>query len=232
MARIPAILHYDDRADQAADLAEIVARELSEAVAERGHATLAVPGGSTPGAFLRALARRAEVPWHRVRVMLTDERFVPESSARSNTRLLREMLLQGPAAAATLVPLTAEAATPEDVLEALSRGVSAALPLDSCVLGMGEDMHTASLFPGADRLEAALEPVAPVLVAMRAPGAPEPRLTLSAPVLRAARSLHLLITGAAKTRALQAALAEGPMAEAPVRAVLTAPTPITVHYAD
>lgn len=228
---IPVILHYGSRDEQAADLAEIVARELREAITERGRATLAVPGGSTPGRFLRALSAET-LDWAKVRVMLTDERFVPESSERSNTRLLRATLLQGPAAAATMVPFYAPADAPEAVLDDLIGDVTAALPLDVCVLGMGEDMHTASLFPGADQLDAALAQGAPALMPMRAPGAPEPRLTLTAPVLRAARSLHLLITGPAKQTALEAALEATSPAEAPVRAVLTAPEPITVHYAD
>ncbi len=228
---IPVILHYGARDELAEDLAEIVARELSEALAATGKATLAVPGGTTPGAFLRALAARP-LDWSRVTVMLTDERFVPETSDRSNTRLIRETLLQGAAAAATLVPFYAPAERPEQVLDTLSGAVTAVLPLDVCVLGMGEDMHTASLFPGADLLDQALSPTAPPLLPMRAPGAPEPRITLTAPVLRAARSLHLLITGAGKQLALEKALAEGPVVEAPVRCVLTAPEPITVHYAD
>ncbi|MEM8789362.1 MAG: 6-phosphogluconolactonase [Pseudomonadota bacterium] len=228
---IPAILHYPDRDSQARDLAEIVARELVEAVVAKGGATLAVPGGTTPAPFLKLLAQ-TQMDWAKIRVMLTDERFVPESSDRSNTRLIKQTLLQGPAAAARFVPFYAPGEAPEPVIEALRADVGAALPLDVCVLGMGEDMHTASLFPGADNLEAALKPVAPVLMAMRAPGAPEPRMTLSGPVLRAAGALHLLITGEGKKMALERAMADGPVVEAPVRAVLTGPTPVTVHYAD
>lgn len=228
---IPTILHYSTRAEQAADLAEIVAADLAAAIARKGRATLAVPGGTTPGPFLTELAK-AGIDWASVSVMLTDERFVPESSDRSNTRLLRQVLMQGPAAAATLVPFYAPADQPEDVVPALTEAISAVLPLDVCVLGMGEDMHTASIFPGADRLEEALSAVAPVLIPMRAPGAPEPRLTLSAPVLRAAPSLHLLITGPAKRTAFEAALKADTALEAPVRAVLTGPNPITTHYAD
>ena len=228
---IPAILHYSSRDEQASDLAEIVARELSEAIETNGKATLAVPGGSTPGAFLRALARE-RLDWARLRVMLTDERFVPESSPRSNTRLLRENLLQGPAEKAEFIPFYAEADAPEEVIETLSAAVEAALPLDVCVLGMGEDMHTASIFPGADRLDDALAPNAPVLMPMRAPGAPEPRITLTAPVLRGAHSLHLLLAGQGKQAPLEQAMQSGPAAEAPVRTILTAPTPVTVHYAD
>lgn len=228
---IPAILHYSARDELAADLAEIVAGDLRSALDARGTASLAVPGGSTPGPFLRALSAE-DLNWEKVHVMLTDERFVPESSDRSNTRLIRETLLQGRAAAASFVPFYQEADRPEDVLATLTQGLAAALPLDCCVLGMGEDMHTASLFPGADRLTEALAPDAPPLLPMRAPGAPEPRLTLTAPVLRASRALHLLITGAAKQLTLEKALNDQPTSEAPVRTVLTAPTPITVHYAD
>lgn len=228
---IPAILHYSDREALALDLAEIVARELGDAIAARGRATLAVPGGTTPGPFLAGLSLQ-RIDWDRVTVMLTDERFVPETSERSNTRLLRETLLRNAAATACLVPFYSEADAPEDVLDRLLGDVVAALPLDVCVLGMGADMHTASLFPGADRLEEALSPGADALVPMRAPGAPEPRMTLTAPVLRGAGSLHLLITGADKKRALETALSDGPVSEAPVRAILSGPTPVTVHYAD
>ncbi|WP_112321308.1 6-phosphogluconolactonase [Oceanibium sediminis] len=224
-------MHYQSREELNADLAEIVARELAEGVAARGRATLAVPGGTTPGPFLQALSAW-DIPWDKITVMLTDERFVPESSDRSNTRLIRGTLLQNRAAAARFVPFYAKGDAPEDVIDDLIADVSAALPLDVCVLGMGEDMHTASIFPGADRLDEALSDDAPVLLPMRAPGAPEPRMTLSAPVLRAARALHLLIMGEGKSHALEAALKEGPASEAPVRAVLSAPEPITVHYAD
>jgi len=228
---IPVILHYTTRDELNADLAEIVARELTEAVEARGQATLAVPGGTTPGPFLQLLSLE-DAPWDKIRVMLTDERFVPESSDRSNTRLIRQTLLQNRAAAASFVPFYAPGNAPEDVLDTLTDAVSAALPLDVCILGMGEDMHTASIFPGADKLAEALSADAPVLLPMRAPGAPEPRMTLTAPALRAAASLHLLIMGAGKQAALEQAMAEGPVEEAPVRAVLTAPVPATVHYAD
>lgn len=228
---IPAILHYATREELAGDLAEIVARELSEAIAARGRASLAVPGGTTPGPFLTRLGAE-DVDWQRVAVMLTDERFVPESSERSNTRLLKGTIFAGPARAARFLPFYMPAERPEDVLERIGGPVAEVLPLDVCVLGMGEDMHTASLFPGADLLDKALADDAPVLLPMRAPGAPEPRLTLTAPVLRGARSLHLLITGEAKKVALEGALADGPEAAAPVRAVLRGRTPVTVHYAD
>jgi len=227
---MPDLMQYPDREILATDLAELVADQLAEAIEARGKASLAVPGGTTPGPFLQALAQQ-NIAWSKVSVMLTDERFVDEESLRSNTRLLKETLLQGNAAAATLVPMVATGEAPEEVLDALMAGVNPTLPLDVVVLGMGEDMHTASLFPEADKLVQALANDAPTLLPMRADGAGEPRLTLTAPVLRAARYVHLLITGPAKLEALQKALLEGPEAEAPVRVVL-ARGDTEIHYAE
>ncbi len=227
---MPDFMQYPDREILAVDLAEVVADQLIEAIEARGKASLAVPGGSTPKAFLQALSGQ-NVEWGKVSVMLTDERFVDENSERSNTRLLKETLLQGKAAAARLVPLVAAGGAPEDVLDGLMVGLNPTLPLDVVVLGMGEDMHTASLFPEADRLAEALVENAPPLMAMRAEGAGEPRITLTAPVFREARAVYILITGEAKLAALKEALFEGPETEAPIRVVL-ARDDTEIHYAE
>jgi 6-phosphogluconolactonase len=222
---------YPDRDTLMRNLAELVADQLRGAHGSKGHATLAVPGGTTPGPFLEALSE-ADLPWEDVRVLLTDERHVPEMSARSNTRLVRQTLMRNAAAAAHLVHYHAAGSEIAPVLEVARERVAAALPIDVLVIGMGADMHTASLFPGAPELAAALAGDAPVLMVMHPPGAPEARLTLTAPVLRAASVVHVLITGPDKAAALERALAEGPASEAPIRSVLTAPAPVTVHYAD
>jgi 6-phosphogluconolactonase len=216
---------YPDRDTLMRDLAELVADQLRAAHAGKGHATLAVPGGTTPGPFLKELSE-ADLVWKDIRVMPTDERMVSELSPRSNARLIRETLLTGPAAEAHFVDLY------EPLIGARPARVAAALPIDVLVLGMGADMHTASLFPGAPELAAALAEDAPELVEITPPGQPEARLTLTARVLRAAGVVHILITGADKVAALEQALQDGPVAEAPVRAVLTAPGPVTVHYAE
>ena len=223
------MIEYTDRETQAAELARMVAGDLDAALKAKGKATLAVPGGTTPGPFLTALSN-ADIDWANVTVMLTDERFVPETSDRSNTRLIRETLLQNKASAASFVPFYKEALLPEHVMDQLIGDVERALPLDVCVLGMGEDMHTASLFPGADRLNEALDAAAEALYPMRAPGAPETRMTLSAPVLRDAPEIHLLINGEGKRVALNRAQQEGYWSDAPVRAVLTAPGRVMVHF--
>lgn len=220
------LIEYPDRELMMLALADKVASQLRRALEVEERVTLCVPGGTTPGPVFDILSG-LDLDWARVWVMLNDERWVDETSPRSNTALLRNRLLRGAAALAHLVPLYAPAETPEERLEELSQGVRAALPLTVLMLGMGTDMHTASLFPGADHLTEALAPDAPPLMALRADAAGEPRITLTAPVLRAAMHCHLLITGAEKRAALERA-ASLPETEAPVRIVLSN---ATIHWA-
>ena len=218
---------YPDREMMMLALADQIASELREAVEAKGRATLSVPGGTTPGPIFDILSG-VDLDWSKVAVMLNDERWVGEDSPRSNTRLLRERLLRDRAGDAALVPLYADAARPEDRMDALAEGIAAHLPIDVLLLGMGVDMHTASLFPGADRLAEALSDDAPILLPMRAEAAGEPRITLSAPVLRDAMHIHILITGAEKRAAIERAETL-PVEEAPVGAVLAN---ATVHWAE
>ncbi|MEM9048170.1 MAG: 6-phosphogluconolactonase [Pseudomonadota bacterium] len=226
---LDAITRYDDREDLRDGVARLAAQTLQNAIETRGAATLAVPGGSTPGPFLEALS---EMPldWSRVTVMPTDERMVALDSPRLNERLIRDSLLQGAAAAARFLGFAGPVmqANPAHILPRLCTEVEAALPLDLCVLGMGEDLHTASLFPGADRLALALAEDAPPVMMLHAPGVPEPRISLTRPALCTARRCVLLLAGAGKMAALTRAAAEGPVEMAPVRAILHR---AEIHYA-
>ncbi|WP_298558138.1 6-phosphogluconolactonase [uncultured Aliiroseovarius sp.] len=222
------LIEYADRDMMMLDLADMLASELSQMLDHEERASLAVPGGTTPGPVFDALSA-VNLDWARVDVLLTDERWVPESSPRSNTALLRSRLLVGHAAKANLVPLYADHPRPEDALPMLSRGIESITPISVVLLGMGEDMHTASLFPGADHLDEALSRYAPPLLPMRAPGADEPRVTLTAPILNGAMSKHLLILGAAKRDALNKAMSEKHVRLAPVKAVMS---DMTVHWAE
>ena len=112
------VLTYPDREALMLGLADALARDLSEVLHAEGRASFSVPGGTTPGPVFDILSGVA-LDWAHVAVMLNDERWVAEDSPRSNTRLLRERLLRDKAAAATLVPLYAEAPAPEDRLAEL-----------------------------------------------------------------------------------------------------------------
>lgn len=217
---------YPTRDALMAGVAGVIADQLRVALGAR-RATLSVPGGTTPGPVFDLLAA-TDLDWSRVSVVLNDERWVGEDSPRSNTRLLRERLLVAHAAKARLLPLYAPLFEPEEAMDLLGQGIARHLPITVLLLGMGEDMHTASLFPGADRLAEALAPDAPVLMALRAAGAGEPRITLTAPVLRAAQNIHVLITGAAKRAALERAM-QLTEAEAPIKVVLEK---AVVHWAE
>ncbi len=219
-------VEYPDAEMMMMDLANVLAGQLRLSLAAHDHVSLAVPGGTTPGPIFDSLCA-AELEWSRVHVMLTDERWVPETSERSNTRLLRQRLLTNRAAEAVYVPLYSGHETPEEGLPHLEAALAPELPISVMLLGMGADMHTASIFPGADRLDDALTGEAP-LVPMRAPGAPEPRITLSANVLQGAIDRHIVIVGQEKREALERANGLSP-AEAPVAAILKG---TTVHWAE
>ena len=220
-------LTYPDRDALMLGLAGVISSQLTEALTFDGRASLCVPGGTTPGPVFDILCG-LPLDWARVSVFLNDERWVGEDSPRSNTRLLRERLLTDKAAAATLVPLYAPAEQPEEALAVLAEAIAPHLPITVLLLGMGADMHTASLFPGADLLAEALASDAPILLPMRAEAAGEPRVTLTAPVLAGAMNIHILITGAEKRAAIERA-AGLPALEAPVRVVLDH---ATIHWAE
>jgi 6-phosphogluconolactonase len=217
---------YPDREMMMLSLADKIAGQLGEFLRRDGKATLSVPGGTTPGPIFDTLSG-VDLDWANVAVVLNDERWVSEDSERSNTRLVRQRLIRGRAAQARLIPLYAPAETPEEMLPALEDGLRPHLPISVLLLGMGADMHTASLFPGADRLEEALTSAA-LILPMRAEAAGEPRVTLTAPVLKAAFNIHILITGPEKRAALERAQTLTPL-EAPVRAILDN---ATVHWAE
>ncbi len=220
-------LEYPDRDMLAIDLANVLADEIETCLLNHDQASLVVPGGTTPGPMFDVLCA-ADLDWSRVHVMPSDERWVSPDDPRSNSRLIRERLLVNRAAKAKLVPLYAEAKQPEEVLETISATLQPELPISVLLLGMGADMHTASLFPGVDGLDAALDPHAGTLGIMRPRSVPEARVTLTARVLDGAMSKHLVIFGADKRAALDMAT-KLPPEQAPVNAVLAG---MTVHWAE
>ncbi|WP_264213529.1 6-phosphogluconolactonase [Leisingera thetidis] len=217
---------YPDQEMLAIEVANEIAGDLKTHLLHHDTASLAVAGGTTPGLIFDDLCA-ADIDWDRVHVMATDERWVPADNARSNAAMIRARLLQNRAASAQFLPFHVLNQQPEDVLAELEDQVEPNLPLSVLLLGMGEDMHTASLFPGADGIEAALAPDAPAFTVMRPDSQPEARISLTARVLDAAIAKHLVIFGNAKRQALERAMALPPE-NAPIQAVLSE---VSVHWA-
>ena len=225
-------VEYKDSDRMAESLAAIVAGQLDTAIRETRHATLVVPGGSTPGAFLTALSG-ALIPWDKIIVLPSDERVVPLESPRSNAGMIGKALDTGPARAARRLLLSDGSPLTAEGLAATNNALRAAMPIAVCVLGMGADMHTASLFPGAEGLAPALDPnSADLILPIQPPNAPDSRVTLTAAALLSARHLHVLITGRDKLDAFHAAETPGPAERAPIRAILNAPQGATIHYCE
>ena len=207
----------------AEELAASIAADLAAAVAARGRALLAVSGGSTPKRLFERLATH-EIDWSAVTIVPVDERWVPEDHERSNAKLVADHLLRGPAARAGFVSLHVPTETPETGMSKVAARIRALpLPFDVLTLGMGTDGHTASFFPGGDNLARATQnDTVELVVPMRAPGAAEPRVTLTLPVILGARRIVLHIEGDGKRDVLRAAEAGTDVSEMPVRAVLGA----------
>ncbi|MGH8515877.1 MAG: 6-phosphogluconolactonase [Panacagrimonas sp.] len=215
--------HFPDGASLVQALADDVAAQLKAAIDARGQALIAVSGGHSPKPLFTRLAQQA-LPWDRVTVAQVDERWLPVTHAHSNARLIAEHLLQGPAAAAHFVPMkndadTAQAGQPD--CEARLRSLS--LPFDLVLLGMGDDGHTASLFPHAPELADALRAQGPLCIATEAPAPPQApyvRMSLTLAGLSAARRRVLLLQGRGKLEVLRTAQQAGPVEELPIRALL------------
>jgi len=219
-------IEYPDREMLALSLARKISGQLAQHLRTNETASLCVPGGSTPGPVFDTLSG-SDLDWPRVSVFLNDERWVGRDHARSNSRLLHRHLLTDKAADARYIDLYTGDAEPEAAAKALSDQIAPLLPITVLLLGMGADMHTASLFPGAPETALALAPDAPLVMAVRSVR-DEPRITLTAPALQKAISTHLMITGAEKREALTRAQSLDPK-DAPIRAFLG---DICVHWAE
>ncbi|MCY1288801.1 6-phosphogluconolactonase [compost metagenome] len=203
-----------------------VAAALDEAVAARGAATLVVSGGRSPVAFFEHLVGQP-LDWPRVTVSLADERWVPGCHPDSNEGLVRRHLLRGAAAQARLVGLYRAASSVEATARLAEQALNELPRIDVLVLGMGEDGHTASLFPGSPNLGLALRDDCPRrCLPQWAPSVPHQRLSLSLPPLRAARRTLLALQGQAKLATLRRALAGTRVEQMPIRAFLQHPLEI------
>lgn len=200
---------YGDRAALAAAVAAHIVKDLAAAVAARGTATLVVPGGTTPVAVFEHLSA-TPFAWDKVTVIPCDERWVDTEHADSNEGLIRRHLLRGEASRATVLGLYRPTATPAeaagDVAAALAR---LPRPFSSVFLGMGEDGHFASLFPGRPETPAALDLNAKAdIMVLPEPAKGHPRIGLTLSALVQCSHVLLAVTGAEKRIVLDRAMAD------------------------
>ncbi|MCX5876082.1 MAG: 6-phosphogluconolactonase [Deltaproteobacteria bacterium] len=228
-----AFKEFKDSSTLVAVLAAQVAELLRVGIKARGRASLVVSGGSTPVPFFAALSELV-LDWGKVTITLADERWVDPTTADSNERLVRQHLLQNRAALASFVGLKTGALTAvQGEKECADRLAQLPRPFDVLILGMGNDGHTASLFPQATRLGEALAlDSGKLCLAITPPVAPHERMTLTLPALLQSSQIILHLVGADKRAVYERALASGPVAEMPIRAVLGQTTaPVTVFWA-
>lgn len=200
MAAGPVAWHrFASLADASEALAEAVAVRLKELLAGKEHASLVVPGGTTPARFLAALGRQ-DLPWEKVTLLPTDERFVAADDAASNERMLREQFAPLTQGRVRFLSFHGHGSDIEAAAALLCAELAELPPLDLVVSGMGPDGHIASLFPGGEAIFNAV-PDSGIVVA-RPPGLP-PRLSLSPKRLIEAGWVSLLVSGAAKEAVLK-----------------------------
>lgn len=212
---------YDNREKLDEALAEEISQLLQAAINLKGKASIAVSGGSTPKGFFDLLSKK-DIEWKQVIITLADERWVDINSEASNTRLVHEYLLQNKAAAANFFHLKQGEKLCEEILVDLNLAAeNILLPLDVLILGMGEDGHTASLFPCSEQIEQGLSLINEnSLMKVEPKTAPHQRITFSFASLKQSKNVFLHICGENKKQVLDNALSNSDIFEMPIRAFL------------
>lgn len=224
---------FNQRSELDIALANTVADILEKAVALKGNASIAVSGGSTPKGFFNALSQM-DLPWSDITVTLADERWVDIDSDASNTRLVHENLLQNKAINAKFFHLKqGEELTPETLADLNLAAKTSLLPLDVLILGMGEDGHTASLFPCSEQIDQCLAETTEPLLKVVPQTAPHDRISFSFNYLKESKNTFLHISGENKKAVLNDALAQTDIKQMPIRAFLLDPEINTnVYWAE
>ncbi len=202
-------------------LSRRIAGQLQEAVDEKGKASLIVSGGSTPKPLFEKL-RRTEIAWEKVTIGLCDERWVDPSHEESNEKFVKTHLLQERASSATFVGMYNDTMAAQEAEHACSETIRKTLyPFDVLILGMGNDAHTASLFPENPKLEKAFDPDNRELcIAIEPESAPHVRMSLTLAAILSARHLYLHFEGREKQAVYRKAVEGEDRYKMPIRSVL------------
>ena len=194
------IISFESKALLEVELASKIADILQIAIAEKGTATILLSGGSTPKNLYQKLGE-IDLDWSKVHVGLVDERFVPQDSPFSNETLIRENLMQNKATAAKMHPMVIHTTDYVENLKLATEENHVFENPDVIVLGMGDDGHTASLFPNDPCSEDATHSNT-LLANTNAPNEPTQRITFCGPILKKGKHNFLMITGARKLEVL------------------------------
>lgn len=215
----------------AASLANTIAENLREVLSQKGTASLIVSGGSTPKKFFHALSQ-IDIEWENVKIGLCDERWVAPEHADSNEKLVRENLMVGHASKATFIGMFIEGVEANDAQSTCAKKIKESLfPFDVIVLGMGDDAHTASLFPHNPKLQEAYESHE-LCISIQPATAPHIRMSLTRNAILSAHHLYLHFQGEKKGELYQQALEGNDTFEMPIRSILhQLDTPIEVYTA-
>ena len=215
--------NFDTRQQLDLALADKVSGILQQAISQKGKASIAVSGGSTPKGFFKVLSNK-NIDWDKVTITLADERWVDINSDDSNTRLVHENLLQNKAAAAKFFHLKQGQDLCDQTLADLNIAAnSTLLPLDVLILGMGEDGHTASLFPCSAQIKQALDiNNNNALIKVEPTTAPHQRITFSFASLSQSENTFLHLCGDNKKQVLAKAHNGDDVFDMPIRKFLQA----------
>lgn len=221
---------FSDTAALNADFADKLIAILQQAIVERGEAYLVVSGGKTPQALFTTLSH-TDLAWNKVTVLLADDRWLSDDQPDSNERLVKATLLQQQAAAAKFISLYTDTASAFDGEATIQARIAQLPTFDAVILGMGEDGHTASLFPCSAQLAAGLSDTAPAALAVKPQTAPYERMSLSKVRLLNSRHIFLHLVGANKLKVLEQAMQAEDQTVMPIRAFLQHPaTTVAVMY--
>lgn len=212
---------YTDKEALNTAFSDTIAAILEQGIAQKGRASLLVSGGRTPQPMFAALSQK-DLNWSKVDISLVDDRWVDSEHEASNESMVRQHLLVNNAAAARFTGLKTASKDARDAVQACTENLAEIhTPFDVLILGMGEDGHTASLFPCSQEVDAGLDlRSGEQYIAVTPTTAPHQRMSLTLPAILSSRNIFLHLTGEAKLEVLQQAQTVEQERDMPISAVL------------